>query len=1248
MSAGRFPLMHRLKEAGLHLAAAAASLRRRLPEEQGLETLTPVRLDATQSERYEREMVLAMTDPHVRNIAITGGYGAGKSSLIRTFKENHRGFTYASVSLATFRKEGIITESADEVDDWPRAVGHANRPTLSDGKVGTLVERIEETIVQQLLYAVPATKLPRTRLKRIMQPSRGRALVATLMLSLAILAGSRLYLITAFPPRTLEIDWLTTKFTWLPVFWAFTIVCAVAACALYQVVRSLSLLNIDGWSIKGGAIESMQHSSVLHKNVDEIIYCFQNSRIDVVVIEDLDRFGIQDVFFRLREINAIINESPKIKRTVRFIYALNDELFAGSEKTKFFDVVLPVVPVINKENSHAKMIDLLKKRSLGGKTFAEGIDDELVETVSYRIDDMRLVKNIVNELDVFARILAKDLPLVWNKLFALIVVKNLHSDQYWQLSKRTGFLYSLISGYTPWRNLRAEGIRTELAELEQVLARKQKDVARTRSELRASVWYQAQLHAGASIATHLYRGSTPYTFIEFLEDDTFAELASSTSTVQFVGNGSRIGQTFLVSAILTGMDYDARYLAIEADDPEVRSRLAVKHDELRDLHKLPLSEALLKGYQREYADDLTAHETIRYLLVAGHLDEDYGDYLGHFYGHAIGREDMELVFALRRGEECDVAAAIKEPEKFLKKLRTRNMDHGRGIISELLFYLAHSYRVAPQAPHVDDLRRILDDAPAHLPRFLDALDILIERQEEAVVLQAIYGLRSTLFAFVLAGHGPSPDAPKPSHIVAMLNALDLDQLKRLDNADSSIKERIEALTDASALVVHLSPSSDGWQWLTEAEVRFDRLITSTPPEVLSALVEADALSPSLSMLRLVALNGEPLATPAPPVTVSRLLAADRITGTGAFIGRHINAVVTALLSQAVKLDETADSVLMALKAINDDDDLAQRYFVTTLCLFPTLEMLESRFWDSAMRGDRIEDRVGALRSYEALRPRTGTEAAEEVDERTIRVILKNYVSLHSDQLGQALWTDAEADERLQEWIATDPDLDDETILALLSKTVITNPALLTEATSDERLQLLARYGHLGLSEAIWVVIAERALATQVAYLEPQWNQVRLTPIEPRLDFELVAHLYRDGVLSIDDALRIFAAMDGTLLDGEQAIVGTLAERADNAGLAFPAPLVHVAARLVQSGGDDTRWTRSLLAQAMPVMTWPAVSAALRTLGGDLAKLAEGKSVEVAPGDGVDQVLNALKARGFASSLGEGKKGTKVNMRKKLT
>ncbi|MGN6482717.1 YobI family P-loop NTPase, partial [Luteibacter sp.] len=828
MSARLYPLRYRLREARLHPLAAVAALRRRLPAGKGLDTLTPTLLDGNESEGYERELALAMADPHVRNIAITGGYGAGKSSVIRTFKEHHPGFKYASVSLATFRSEGVFTKTAEDGDDRAPIAGPPERPKSDEKKIAKLIERIEETIVQQLLYAVPATKLPRTRLKRIMQPARKQAVWVTMVLCVALIAAARLYLIAAFPPRTLAVDWLTTALLWIPASWAFVAACAVAAGLIYKVVRSLSLLNIDGWSIKGGTIESMQHSSVLHKNVDEIIYCFQNSRIDVVVIEDLDRFGIQDVFVRLREINAIINESPQIKRRVRFVYALNDELFAGNEKTKFFDVVLPVVPVINKENSHAKMIEGLASRSLDGETFAERINDQLVETVSYRVDDMRLVKNIVNELDVFARVLTKDLPLDLDKLFAIITIKNLHSVQYWQLSKRTGFLYQLITGYPTWRNGRADGIRAEIAELEQLVERKRTDVARTVSELRGMVWLQAQSHAGASDATQLNKDGVWYGLTEFRDDETFSALAAGKSTVYFAAGRSGTGGTFRLSDVLTEMDYDARFAAIETVVPEVESRIASRRIALRDNHKLSLSNALQDGYQHDYATDLAAHPLIAYFLDAGYLDEDYPDYLGHFYGHAIGREDMELVFTLRRGAECDVAAVIREPAKFLKKLRPRNLDRGRGLMAELLLYLASSYRIASQGEDAEELARILDDAPTHLERFVDVLDILIEREQDAVFLQAVYHLRSGLIESVLTSQGPNP-----SHVVAVLNALGLEDLERLGNAHPSIKKRIGSMTDPSTLVAQLTPSGDGWRWLKAASVRFDRLdATTTTPEIL--------------------------------------------------------------------------------------------------------------------------------------------------------------------------------------------------------------------------------------------------------------------------------------------------------------------------------------------------------------------------------------------------------------------------------
>ncbi|WP_296251377.1 hypothetical protein [uncultured Stenotrophomonas sp.] len=1237
----------RLTAAKRHVNAAIASLRNGARLQQGLETLTPVLLEPTDSTRYEQEMVAALADPNIRNIAITGGYGAGKSSLIRTFKENNPCFKYASVSLATFRKEGLIKESADDLDSDQRKGNDSNQGALNPEQIAVLVERIEEAIVQQLLYAVPATKLPRTRLKRITQPSSFRSWIVTVVLSLTAIVGTHLFLLTRTAPLSQGALWLSERLSWIPIPLALAVVCVVGALALHQVVRSLSLLNIDGWSIKGGTIESMQHSSVLHKNVDELLYCFQNSEIDVVVIEDLDRFGIQDVFFRLREINAIINESPQIKRNVRFVYALNDELFAGSEKTKFFDLILPVVPVINKENSHAKMIELLAKRGLKGTTFAAAIDDELIETVSYRIDDMRLVKNIVNELDIFAKILTKDLPLPVSKIFAIIVVKNLHSNQYWQLAKRTGFLYNLISGYASWRSTRAEEIRSEILENEQTLARKHKDAARNIKELRVLAWYFAETHVGASGANYIILDGTHYTKDQYLEDDVFESLTKG-SNLRFLINGSRAGSSFSFSQILSEMNYDIRCQAIDARDTELHSEILSKQAQLRDLHKLPLSQALLDGYQDSFTVELAKHETIRYLLVAGHLDEDYADYLGHFYGHAIGREDMNLIFTLRQGEECDVAASIKEPEKFLRKLRPRNIDRGRGIIAELLLYLARSYRMVPLPPHADFLERILDDVPAHLPRFIEALDILIQRQEEQAIIRAMYDLRPALISSVLKGSAESVDTPRPSHVVAVLSALRAEQLRSIEEVDLSFKKNIEALADASGLVSGVSRESDAWKWINSSKVRFNNLAGSTSPEVLSTLVELDALSPSLAMLRLVALNGELLEPPTPPVTLVRLFAADCIPFVEGFVATHLSEIVEQLVSQEVPLDESAEVVVATLKDIEGHEDLALQFFETTKSVFPTLEVLGTQFWDSAMQGDRVLNRASALRSYVAHRSSSGSKEEQRADQEAARTILINYANKHASSLAGDLWSDEEVDELLQEWIANEAGLDDQTVLNLLSDKVITKAAILSDLVSDERMQLLARNGHFAPSSDIWELIRVRDLEVKVAYLETSWGKIRLTNNEPVIELDLATRLYQDGIFPTEDALRIFAAIDEAQLSGEVETIGSLAQRAVIDGPPFPPSLMRVAAQMLQSGVVHQRWKSCVLVKAMPVMEWPAIAEVLHALGGDLVKLSGGRSAEVSPDDDVKHVIDALKKCGYASTLTLGKRGkTKVNMKRNL-
>ena len=45
----------------------------------------------------------------------------------------------------------------------------------------------------------------------------------------------------------------------------------------------------------------------LNKNMDEILYFFEETDYSFVVIEDIDRFDTPEVYIKLREINKIIN-----------------------------------------------------------------------------------------------------------------------------------------------------------------------------------------------------------------------------------------------------------------------------------------------------------------------------------------------------------------------------------------------------------------------------------------------------------------------------------------------------------------------------------------------------------------------------------------------------------------------------------------------------------------------------------------------------------------------------------------------------------------------------------------------------------------------------------------------------------------------------------------------------------------------------------------------------------------------------
>lgn len=111
--------------------------------------------------------------------------------------------------------------------------------------------------------------------------------------------------------------------------------------------------------------------------MDEIVYFFQVTKYNVVIIEDLDRFNNTEIFLKLREVNQLLNQSESVGRKIVFIYAVRDDMFLDEERTKFFDYITTVIPIINSSNSVDKL-----KEELEIKGFTD-IHCDVIDSVAF-------------------------------------------------------------------------------------------------------------------------------------------------------------------------------------------------------------------------------------------------------------------------------------------------------------------------------------------------------------------------------------------------------------------------------------------------------------------------------------------------------------------------------------------------------------------------------------------------------------------------------------------------------------------------------------------------------------------------------------------------------------------------------------------------------------------------------------------------------------------------------------------------
>lgn len=607
---------------------------------------------------YSRALDEAIRNPNVFNIALTGPYGSGKSSIIRTFlKRHHRSALH--ISLAAFL------------------------PEAGDPKREVSKQEIERSILQQLLYGADAYKLPLSRFKRIKAPG-----IWSKFWSLYILLGAIAlwYIFTKrsaflsgayFDPITLAnwFNWATFGFAaiflWATLHYFYVFSFGVS-------LKSISLKNVE---LSPAANDQ---SSILNRHLDEIVYFFQSTKYQLVVVEDLDRFDNAEIFVTLREINSLVNGYAGVKRRVQFLYALRDDMFANTDRTKFFEFIIPVIPIINSSNA----IDMVLKQ---GKRLAleDRLDPQFLREVSRYLNDLRLISNIFNEYAVYVANLEtdNDNSLDPNKLLAVLIYKNTYPRDFERLHRGEGYLASIFGRKDALVAEAERAYRAEIAQIEREIQDAERQVPRNLRELRR-IYAMALLEKmppGVLAVGTSTRGMTPVSKLS--DDDAFEDIISS-DRVSYNSSHQGIGQQpigNLQSEVDSASTYNERVALIERRLQDGREAAQKRIRELRgkinDVRTFKFNR-LLRNDIDQIAETL-AHlgdggDLARFLLLEGHLDDTYYQYTSLFHSGRLSPSDNKFLRYIRSFVVPDPDFPIDNPKEVIENMREE--DFGLGYV----------------------------------------------------------------------------------------------------------------------------------------------------------------------------------------------------------------------------------------------------------------------------------------------------------------------------------------------------------------------------------------------------------------------------------------------------------------------------------------------------------------------------------------------------------------------------------------
>lgn len=630
------------------------------------ERLTPT--DSIDLNVYEEAIDYVFDNPDVRNVAISGAYSAGKSSVLASYKKKHSDKNFLHISLAHF-------QSPNEKDKKEKEVEAEVKESVLEGK-----------ILNQLIHQISSDKIPQTnfRVKRRISPA---SIIIKALETIALLTAIIYFVffdLWKSYVSVLPANWLKSVLELSAHPYALMIdgiiIIALSSFIIYGLIKIQKNKNVfRKLNLQGNEIEIFEESddSYFDKYLNEVLYLFENVDADVIVFEDMDRFNANKIFERLREVNTLVNiqlqkENKKDKRILRFFYLLRDDIFVSKDRTKFFDYIIPIVPVVDSSNSYDQFISHFKK---GG--FFEKFDESFLQGLSLYIDDMRLLKNIYNEFVIyFNRLNITELDC--NKMLAIIAYKNLFPRDFADLQLNQGFVCTLFNNKEQFIAEEIKRLSEKISEIGHKIELAKNEHLKTIKELDAAFedkrpidyWNRKQDLSAADKKDYAARKQA----IENRLNNTIPDLESEKSSLE-------------------------QELILTQNKPlwDIITRDNInKIFSITSTNEIGIVTSFNEIKSSEYFD------LLKYLIRNGYIDETYADYMTYFYENSLSRIDKTFLRSVTDRKSKEYAYQLKNPALVVSRLRLVDFDQEEILNFDLLTYLLQTQS------HIEYLERFID------------------------------------------------------------------------------------------------------------------------------------------------------------------------------------------------------------------------------------------------------------------------------------------------------------------------------------------------------------------------------------------------------------------------------------------------------------------------------------------------------------------------------------------------------------